>query len=121
MAKRFNDLMNQAGYSSRDVSDPTVVREREETGLGAGTSSDSSGSDQGPSCRFQDDFGRLLKPNRKQVNDVRSDFDKEASVNPYTEPSETVPPASVEEATGNKKVSAETAARVEELLAQLRG
>ncbi len=102
--KKFSDLLAQAGYNTKRADNPAVIRERQDTGLGSGYSSESSGSDQGPSCLFEDDVnGKLVKPLAKQDNDVAAQFEKERRTNPFTDPSVDTP-TTVKEATGNRRV-----------------
>ncbi len=93
MAKNFMDVMSNAGYGTTRADDPSFTPERIEDGLGAGTSSDSSGSDKGPSCKFQDDVNgeQLRGINARQNNDITTlpqksnrRTQKEQTTNPYT-------------------------------------
>jgi hypothetical protein len=80
--------MAETGFATRDASQPQVVRVIEHDGLGAGTSSESPGSDQGASCRFQDDGGTHQRgavepPSNNQIEN-NPDDKKPSYVNPYT-------------------------------------
>jgi hypothetical protein len=121
MAKSFYDLLNQAGYRSRDASNPTVLRDIPDEGIGSGYSSESSGSDQGPSLRFMDELNQKSVKGAntlgKGQNDVRTEFHKEQRIhNPFVTPSDSPIPTTVKEATAGVRVKPETAEAVEELL-----
>jgi hypothetical protein len=120
MAKSFYDLLNQAGFRSRVVKNPDLKREIPNAEVGAGTSSDSTGSDQGPSLRFLDELNQKPVPGALSLdrgqNDVRTEFDKEKRINPFVTPSDEPVPETMEEATAGVRVKPETAEAVEDLL-----
>lgn len=88
MPKRFSDIMAGAGFATRRADQPFAVRIIERDGLGAGTSSDSPGSDRGPSCRFQDDAGvhqaGAVEPETNNRIEATPDDTPPAATNPYT-------------------------------------
>jgi hypothetical protein len=87
MAKSFSDIMSNAGYSTKRADNPSVLRTRQNTGLGAGTSSDSSDSGQGPSCVIEDDVnGKRLNTLGVQQNNVQTAFQPDERKNPFIDP-----------------------------------
>lgn len=88
MPKRFSDLMAGAGFATRRADQPFAVRIIERDGLGAGTSSDSAGSDRGPSGRFHDDAGvhqaGAVEPETNNRIEATPDDTPPANTNPYT-------------------------------------
>lgn len=89
MPKRFSDLMAGAGFATRRADQPFAVRIIERDGLGAGTSSDSPGSDRGPSARFYDDEdgthqAGAIEPEMNNRIEATPDDSPPPATNPYT-------------------------------------
>jgi hypothetical protein len=114
MGKSFSDVLAGAGYATRNVSNPTVIREIPDEGIGAGFASDSPGGDAGPSLRFMDEIINHKKVPRAfktpPINDhIETPIKKEVSGNPYTNPnattSESEIPSSVLKATSNRRTA----------------
>ena len=87
MGKSFRDILSNAGYRTERADNPAFERVKIEDGLGAGTSSDSSGSDQGPSCKILDDVnGKVLKGSPTPIKDKIevSHLPKKSEKNPFT-------------------------------------
>jgi len=114
MPKSFSDVLAGAGYATRNASNPAVIREIPQEGIGAGFASDSPGGDAGPSLRFMDELITIKKVKGSQktgrtVDKIETPIKQETRSNPYTNPKatelETEIPSSVLEATSNRRVS----------------
>jgi hypothetical protein len=109
MAKSFSDIMASSGFRTRNVSNPAVLREIPNEGIGSGYSSESSGSDRGPTLRFMDELNQKEVPGALALGASSNDIETRAITkdvpNPYITPSKTVPiPATVRDATSNRPV-----------------
>lgn len=114
MAKSFQDVLASAGYTTRNMSNPVVIREIPAEGIGAGYASDSPGGDAGPSLRFMDELITIKKVKGSQktgrtVDKIETPIKQEVRLNPYINPNATTTnteiPSTVSEATSSRRTN----------------
>jgi hypothetical protein len=98
MPKNFQDMMAQAGFTSKRADQPGVVREGwypsfVRTGLGVGTSSDSPGSDQGGAEILLEEIERgRIQASAMKPDKSKSTFREAEDHPPDSTPERILPP-----------------------------